>query len=173
MQTKRTHQAGGMFTASGLRAAAATLLLAASTQVLAGPEHARNGAKGPNAGFDPGRELSHAVQRLDLTDAQQDAIRSIFEANREDMMANFEASRALRAEIEALLREDTLNTDALAELAEREGELAEERVLLGGTLASEVLAELDEDQRDELAALRDERQERRRARFSAREKPAG
>ncbi len=152
-----------------LRAVAATVLLAGSTLALAGPEHAGHGGKGLNAGFDPGRELSQAVKRLDLSDAQQDAIRSLFEANREDMIANFEASRAVREELQGLLQQESLDQDALAELAEREGELAEERIMLGGNLASDVLAELDDAQREELAALRDERQERRRARFSARE----
>ena len=169
MRTKPIDKSNGKPPSFGLRAVAATLLLAGSTLTLAGPGHADHGGKGPGAGFEPGRELSHAVRRLDLTDAQEDAIRSLFEANREDLLANREASRELREELAALMREDTLDQDALAELAAREGELAEERVLLGGTLASEVLAELDDAQRDELAAMRAEREERRRARFSARQ----
>ena len=173
MQTTPIRQSNRTFTRFSLRAVAAAVLLTGSTLALAGPEHAGHGGKGVNPGFDPGRELSHAVQRLDLTETQQDAIRSLFEANREDMIANREASRTVREELQALLQQETLDQDALAELAEREGELAEERIMLGGNLASDVLAELDDTQREELAALRDERQERRRARFSARENRDG
>jgi Spy/CpxP family protein refolding chaperone len=153
----------------GLGAVAATLMLVGSSLALAGPEHAGHGGNGPNSEFDPGRKLAYAVRRLDLTGTQEDAIRSLFEANREDMIANREASREVREDLQALMQEDTLDQEALAELAEREGELAEERVLLGGTLASRVLAELDDAQREELAAMRGQHQERRRARFSARE----
>ncbi|MEE4173915.1 MAG: periplasmic heavy metal sensor [Xanthomonadales bacterium] len=156
-----------------LAIAAAAALLAGSSLALAGPEHPGHGGKGYKADFDPARQLSQSVKRLDLSDDQREAIQALFEANREDLLANREAGRELREELEALMREDTLDTDALADLAEREGELAEERILLGGTLASEVLAELDADQRDELAALRDERQERRRARFSGRKDREG
>lgn len=167
MQTRGTHHIKGKTGAFALRALAASLLLAGSTLALAGPDHPGHGQRGP--GFDPGRELSRAVQRLDLSDAQQEAIRSLFEANREDLIANREASREVREEIAALMQEDSLDQDTLAELAEREGELTEERVLLGGTLAAEVLAELDDTQREELAAMRAEREERRRDRFSARQ----
>ena len=173
MQSTTNETATRKFTRLSLLAVATATLLAGSTLALAGPEHAGHGGKALNAGFDPGRELSHAVKRLDLTEIQQDAIRAIFEANREDMIANREASREVREELQALLQQDTLDQDALAELAEREGELAEERIMLGGNLASDVLAELDDAQREELAAMRDERQERRRARFSARENRDG
>jgi Spy/CpxP family protein refolding chaperone len=168
MQTTRTQNAR-----TGLGVIAATLLLATSTLAFAGPDHANHRGKAPGAGFDPGRELSQAVQRLDLSDSQQDAIRSLFEANREDLIANREASRELRQELRTLLQEETLDQDALAELAEREGDLAEERMLLGGTLVSDILAELDEGQREELAIMREERRERQRARFSAREDRGG
>ena len=168
MQMNRTDKPHGRTTALSLRAVAATVLLACSTLAFAGPEHAGHGARGAYEGFDPGRQLAHAMERLDLSDDQRDEIRSLFEANRDDMIANREASLQLRQELDALLQEDSFDQDALAELAERMGELAEERVLLGGTLASNVLAELDKEQRAELAAMRDDRQERRRARFSGR-----
>jgi protein CpxP len=149
-------------------------LLAASPLALAGPGHASHGGKGGHAA--PGadamagveRQLAGAIRRLDLDANQEAAIRELFEANRADLAANREASRAVREDVRTLLDADTLDEEALAELARREGELAEERILLGGTLASEVLGELTEAQRDELQAMRTEREERRRERFSAR-----
>ncbi len=173
MHRKRTDNPRGKFAAMSLSTVAAVVMLAGSTLAVAGPEHAGHGGRGAPEGFDPGRHLAQAMRRLDLNDDQRDAIRSLFEANREDMIANREASLQLRQELEALMQEDTLDQDALAELAEQMGELAEERVLLGGTLASQVLAELDDAQREELAAMRDQRQEHRRARFSARENRDG
>jgi protein CpxP len=143
-------------------------LLATSSLAIAGPGHPGHGQDG----FDPvstvHRHLAGAVKRLDLSDDQRSAVRAIFEDNRDDLRANMEASHAVRKELQALLMADTLDEDALAELAGREGELAEERVLLGAGLASQVLAELDPDQRAELQAMRAEREERRRERFSAR-----
>jgi len=144
-----------------------TTLLGAAGFAAAGPGHPGHGPAGaPDAVVS--RHLAKTVQRLDLSAEQEAAIQSIFEANREDMKANREAQRALRTELETVFEAAVFDEAALAELAVREGELAEERVLLMGTVASEVLAELDEAQRAELQALRAEREDRRRDRFSDR-----
>lgn len=140
-------------------------LLAAAPLTLAGPGHPGHGP-----GFDAadGRQLAGAVKRLDLDEAQANAIRAVFEASRDDLKANAKASRELRAHIHALLTSGALDEEALAEAARREGELAEERVLLSAQLAADVLAELDDAQRAQLQEMRSERLERRRERFSAR-----
>ncbi len=144
-----------------------TALLGAAAPVLAGPEHPGHGPRGGGeAGF--ARHLAHTVQRLDLSDAQTEAVKAIFEANKEDLKANFEAGRTLREELQALLDADSLDEAALADIAEREGDLAEERILLTGSVAAQVMAELTDEQKVELQALRAERQDRRRERFSKR-----
>lgn len=148
-------------------------LLAAAPLALAGPAHAGPGHGGPGGfGADPAmsaeRQLAGTIRRLDLSADQEAAIRDLFGDNRDDLEANRQASRAVREDVQALLETDTLDDDALADLARREGELAEERILLSGTLASQVLAELTDDQRAELQVIRSEREDRRRERFSAR-----
>lgn len=150
------------------RVALLTALLTASGAALAGPERGQQ-ARGSDAGsIDPGRHLAGAVKRLDLSDDQDAAIQAIFEDNREDLHANRIASRELKAEIQTVLQADGLDEETLAVLASREGELAEERVLLAGTMISDLLAELDDAQRAELQTMQSERQERRRERFGAR-----
>ncbi len=139
--------------------------LAAAPLALANPKHDHHGP-GPEASM--ARHLAGAVKHLDLSDAQAESIKALFEANKEDLKANAIASRELRETLHALLTADTLDEEALAEAARQEGQLAEERVLLTGTLASQVLAELDDEQRAELHAMRSERMERHRERFSAR-----
>ena len=146
--------------------AAAPLALAGTA--LAGPGHAGPGGFGADPAMSAERQLAGTIRRLDLSADQEAAIRDLFEDNREDLEANRQASRAVREDVQALLAADTLDDEALADLARREGELAEERVLLSGTLAAQVLAELNDDQRAELQALRSEREQRRRERFGAR-----
>lgn len=150
------------------RTALFTALLAVSGAALAGPEHPHHARGSHDGSFDPGRQLAGAIQRLELSAVQEAAIQAIFEDNREDLQANRFASRELKGEIQAVLQADTLDEEALAALASREGDLAEERVLLAGTMISDLLAELDDAQRAELQAMQEERRERRRERYSAR-----
>lgn len=145
-----------------------TALLATTSLAVAGPDHPGHGPDGSDPVAGAQRRLAGAVKRLDLSDDQRAAMRAVFEANRDDLAANRQASRVVREELQALLQEDSLDEAALAELARREGELAEERVLLGAGLASRVLAELDADQRDQLQAMRAGRDERRRQHPGAR-----
>lgn len=135
-------------------------LLAVSGFALAGPEHRSHGAKATTAA-QPARELAGAIRRLDLSPEQKTEVEAIFAANRDALQAHGKASRALREDIQTLLGAPELDEQALADLAEAEGKLAEERVMLIGTLAADVLAELDDDQRAELEAMRAERQARR------------
>ncbi len=140
-----------------------TALLGAGTLAFAGPEHPEDRHAAPNAdpSAQPVRELAGAIRRLDLDPEQETAIKEIFAANREALEAQAAAGRDLREELQTLLNEPELDEEALAALAAAEGDLAEERVMLIGTLAAEVLAELDDEQRAELATLRAERLSRR------------
>lgn len=147
---------------------ALTALLTAAPLALADHDRGHRAQGGYDPTSSVQRKLTRAMKQLDLSEEQESAVRAIFEDNREDLQANREATRAVREDIRALLDSWPLDEAALASLAEREGELAEERVVLTSTLASEVLAELDEDQRAELDAMREERRERMRERFSDR-----
>ncbi len=142
-----------------------TALLCVSGLALAGPEQRPHGGQ-----VNPAREFSGMIRQLDLSPEQQAEIKSIFSANQGAMEAHAEASRALREDLQALLNAEVLDENALAGLAEAEGELAEERIMLMGTLAADVLAELDDEQRAELQELREERLARRGER---RQKRAG
>lgn len=134
-----------------------TALLCISGLALAGPEHRGHASQGQQ----PARDFAGMIRQIDLSEEQEAAIKSIFSDNKDAMEAQAEASRAAREELQALLDADVLDEDALADLAETEGQLAEERVMLMGTLAADVLAELDDEQRAELQELRAERLARR------------
>jgi len=137
-----------------------TALLCASGLALAGPEHRSQGAQA-NPAQQPAREFAGMLRQLDLSPEQQAEVKAIFSTNKDALEAQAEASRALREDLQVLLGADVLDENALADLAEMEGKLAEERVMLMGTLAADVLAELDDEQRAELQALREERLARR------------
>lgn len=137
-----------------------TTMLGASGLALAGPEHRSHGANTDPAN-QPMREFASTLKRLDLSAEQQEAIEAIFAANKDAVRAQSEASRALREDIQELLYAPALDEEALAALAVAEGGLAEERVMLMGTLAADVLAQLDDEQRAELETLRAERLARR------------
>lgn len=145
------------------------LLLASTTLAVAAPDRERPGrGHGEGPGGDPTRQLAGVMQHLDLDETQKASIEAIIDANREDLQGNQAASRALKEEVRALVETAPLDQEQLAELARRSGELAEERVLMTGSVFSEVLAVLDDGQRDALNALRSVREQHRRERFSAR-----
>jgi Spy/CpxP family protein refolding chaperone len=139
-----------------------TAMLTVTPMAMAGPGHAGHGGPGPGDSTSQlAREMAGAIKRLDLSEEQETAIRALFSDNRETLKAHGQASREVRDEIRELLGAERLDEDALAALATREGELAEERVILMTTLASQVHAELTEAQRAELAQMRDDRLARR------------
>ena len=111
------------------------------------------------------RILSHlgeAVRQLDLSDTQKENIHAIFQESKADLRANHEAAKAGVAELHTILTADILDEDALADAARLEGDLLAERIVISGSVASRVLAELDASQREELRIMGEHRREKRR-----------
>jgi len=123
---------------------------------------------GPDAMHGPGPDpqgammwhLMHAMQQLDLSEEQKDAIHQLMEHGKEEMNANRQASMETLRDLHELLQADELDEGALSQLAQRSGELAKERVLLTGRHLHAILAELDDSQREQLRAMGEELRER-------------
>jgi len=146
--------------------------LTASAAALAGPHHFGPRADGDLSGL-MFQRLVRGLEQLNLNEAQRDNIHALLGASREAMAENREAARDMRRLMHEIVTAETLDEAALAELAEQEGALAAERVTIAATTAHAVLAELDESQRAELEAMREERLERRAERRERRQSYEG
>ena len=78
------------------------------------------------------------------------------------LSAPYRAARAGVAELHTVLTADTLDEEALASVARLEGDLLAERIVISGSMASRILAELDASQREELRLMGEHRREKRR-----------
>lgn len=131
------------------------LVLAASTTALA----RHHGEGGPGAGRDDFGmapmmgHMQRMLEQLELDEQQQAAVKAIMDANRDSIAAHQATAHGNRARLHSLLTAPGLDQDALAALAEDEGQLATERVMMFGQTASQVLGVLNEEQRASLRAM--------------------
>lgn len=100
-------------------------------------------------------QMHGALKRLDLDESQRAAVRDVFEQHRNVFAANQAASRDNRQALHTVVTAEPLDADILAGVAELEGQLAAERVMLFGEVASEVYALLSEEQRAQLQQWRE------------------
>lgn len=124
------------------------------------------GMHGPAAAVDGPmiRHLVHAIERLDLSEEQRESIHQLMRDGRKDMHAIRAASQENLQAMHEIIRADELDEDSLSRVAQRSGELAEDRVLLAGRHLHAILAELDPSQREQLRALGEEMRERHKHR---------
>ena len=97
--------------------------------------------------------LVRAIHNLDLTEQQKEGIHAIFQESREDLKANRQAAAERRKQLHGILTAETLDEEALANVARQEGDLLTERIMIAGSVASKVFAQLDQAQRAELEAM--------------------
>jgi len=126
--------------------------------------HRAGGMHGPGADMHGMmmRHLAHAIEQLDLTEEQRDAIHQLVQDGREEMHANHTASMENMRAMHELMQADELDDNALAQVARKSGQLAEERVMLAGRNLHAILAELDAAQREQLRAMGEEMRQRHR-----------
>ena len=142
-----------------LRSAALLTGLLLSTAVMAGHDQYRDhegmhphhmmGHHGP--GDDPFMgPLAKALHNLDLSDDQKEAIHAVFLDNKDKMEANREADMKARKALHEIMMADKVDQDALKKAAHEIGNIAENRVVLGANVASQVMSKLTDEQRTEL-----------------------
>ncbi len=98
-------------------------------------------------------QVMHAIKRLDLDDEQKTNIRSIMHTLKADSRDLMEQTRAGHLQLRALITAEDYDEAAVAALAEKEGNLATERMIVSSKALSEVYAQLTPEQQAELEAM--------------------
>lgn len=113
-------------------------------------------------------QIMRGLRRLDLEDEQRESIKAIMQGLKADTSPVMQKTRAVHLQLKELIKADVYAEEAVAALAMQEGDFAAERLLITARALSEVYGQLTREQRDELAAMAEERQERRAERRTQR-----
>jgi len=129
-----------------------------------GPDHFRDGPSHHGRGM-PGMpvvdRVMRAVMHLDLSDEQVDNITAIMKSLKADDRELMKDMRANHEQLRELIKADTFDETAAADIAGKEGALTSERLVLASRAMSQVYAQLTDEQRAELEAMAEERAARR------------
>jgi|GEM_PF-1226374 len=102
-----------------------------------------------------------AVRHLDLSDEQDASIRTIMQ----DLKANEgplkQALKNSHEQLKDLIKAESFDEQAVKALAEKEGALVAERLVISSRAMSEIFAQLTDEQRAELETMAAEREARR------------
>jgi protein CpxP len=110
-----------------------------------------------------------AVMHLDLSDEQENSIRGIMKSLKKNDRDLMKEMRSNQEQLKDLIKADTFDETAVADIAGKEGTLTTERLILASRAMSQVYALLTAEQREELSAMaakRDARRAEKRARWS-------
>ena len=128
--------------------------------MVSAPAFSRPGHGGPH-GIEGLLHLSHHLERvaeeLNVTDEQRDSIRAIIDAARPQFQEVGDSLRANRELIRTVSSPDAYDTEAVAILADEQGALVSQMVVLGAQTKVDVLSILTAEQREQLEDLREER----------------
>ena len=106
-------------------------------------------------------QVMRGIKRLDLEEQQKTDIKTIMHTLKADSRALMGQTKDNQQQLRALITADSFDEAAVLKLAEKEGELATERVLLSSRALSDVYAQLSEEQRAELTVMAEERTAKR------------
>ena len=132
------------------------------------PNHHRGAPGMPVVG-----RLFHAIKRLDLDETQETSLREIMDTMREDLRPVMEATREGHMQLKELIDADTYDETVVTSIADKQGDLAAERLIITSRAMSDALQLLTEEQRAELESMAEERRERRAERRAKRKSRAG
>jgi Spy/CpxP family protein refolding chaperone len=119
------------------------------------------------AGLD---QLMHALRQLDLSDEQKANTRAILEVMKAEIHPILEETKAGQQQLRELIKSDSYDENAVRALAEKEGDLATERVMITAQALSRVMSQLTDEQRAELDAMAAERKQKRAQRHQEKRK---
>lgn len=126
-------------------------------------EHGRRGQHHPSENQSlPIVDMTvRAVRHLDLSDEQKASIRTIMQ----DLKANEgplkQALKNSHEQLKDLIKAESYDEKAVKALAEKEGALLAERLVISSRAMSEIFAQLTDEQRAELETMAAEREARR------------
>ncbi|MDH5456990.1 MAG: Spy/CpxP family protein refolding chaperone [Gammaproteobacteria bacterium] len=156
------------FSKTALLALVSTAMLSANA--FAGDDVGRHGPGrhfgGPGFGIpDPGMISGRMADRLGLDETQRETVKNIMEAAQPEMKALREKLRANHDALQALEAGDP----EVQNIAASNGELATEATLLFSRVRGEIHAVLTDEQRAQLAEMKEDRKERRKERGERRQ----
>ena len=121
-----------------------------------GQRHDRSGQRSM-PGMPSVHRLVRALHHLDLSDEQKDSIHSIMQQLKTDVRPIMEEMKTGHMQMKELVKADEYDAKAVAELAEKEGDLAAERIVITSAALSEVVDNLTVEQRAELETMAENR----------------
>lgn len=143
------------------------LLLSMSSMAVAQDGAPGPGHKGqrPHRGMQaPSRSMMdgvmRAIKRLDLSDEQQENIWVTAHDLKGQLHPVMVEMKKGQRELRELISSGNYDAKAVAELAKKEGDLTEQRILLTSEAVANVLGQLTEEQRARLEAMKTERKQR-------------
>lgn len=104
--------------------------------------------------------LMRAVRHLDLSDEQKVAVKEVMHGLKVDMRPVNGEMKANHLQLKDLITADTFDENAVALLAETEGKLAADRLMITSRAISDIYAQLTDEQRVELKTMATERKAR-------------
>jgi len=122
-----------------------------------GGKHKRGGPQGSMIVEQFTREL----RKLDLSDEQKASVKAIMKDLKEQSKPIAKDQRANQMALKDLIQSDAWDDNTAGELAAIAGDLSAQRTLLTSKALSDIYAQLTDEQRAELAAKAQERQDRR------------
>ena len=132
---------------------------------VAGPEHKKQGqhrqkqSRGMQA-MPAVDDVMRAIRHLDLDAGQKEGIREIMGGLKADVRPVMMATRENHEQLKELVKAAAFNEEAVAALAEKEGNLAAERLMLTSRALSDVYNLLTVEQREELEFMASKRKEK-------------
>ena len=149
----------------------AALLLAGTGSVFAqdsndgpensGPEKKRQHNQRGMQASPPLEKLMRALRQLDLSDEQKANTRATLGVMKAEIHPIMQEMKAGQRELKELVKSYPFEEDRVRALAEQEGALTAERIMITSLAMSRVLGELTGEQRTELDAMAAKRNERR------------
>ena len=114
---------------------------------------------GADMDHDPARMIAHMTERLDLTEEQQGQIKEIMASSRTQSGADRERMKVLRQQMRA--QRDNFDAGEAQNIADEIGEITSRMVFQATSTHARVYQLLTDEQKAEMDAMMEKRQERR------------
>jgi len=124
------------------------------------PQKSRHHQRG-NPSMPAVESMMRGIRHLDLSDEQKTSIKGIMQGLRAEERPLAKEMKSGHEQLKALIKAENFDEQAVAALAENEGALTAERLIIASRAMSAVYAQLTDEQRAELESMAAERAARR------------
>ena len=107
------------------------------------------------------KRVFHSFKQLDLNETQKADLKEIFAAMRADLQPVMKEMRAGQKQMRELIKSGNMDDEVIGAIAQKEGKLTTDRIMITSRAMSEAFKLLTSEQRAELQAMASERGERR------------